>query len=249
MKTKTLILVVAAMTFLAACKKNPTEEQCMIIGNSEGMVITQYDSTIAGGYHQPVSIELDADGDGSYDLRITSVVWGSPATGGNPSSSIACLHPSIQFRGYFTNDTIFKNYREDFVPISPYLVEWHKYSIYSCQKLEPLATISHINLNEFKLIASEHGDQISPEDIYKADTLILADDSYGLPPTDLSGKADTMIFNHTYYFNDCNSFPLQKACYIAFRIGSQDKYRYGWLKLAIFGKNIVLVLHTAIQEN
>lgn len=249
MKPNYFFILMAAMMILAACKKSATEEQNMNIGNTDGMRITQYDSTIAGGYHQPVSIDLDPDGDGLFDLRITSVVWGSPATGGNPSTSIACLHPRIQLRGYFTNDTVYKNYREDFIPISPSLVEWHKYSIYSCRKLEPHAIISHINRNEFRLLVGEHGDQIHPEDTYKTDTLILADDSYGLPPTGISGKADTMVINHTNYFNDCNSFPLQKACYIIFSTGVQDEYRYGWLKLAIFGKNIVLVLHTAIQEH
>ena len=103
-----IYLIIGIYFCVLSCKKEvslPDENTSMLIWTTTNMNIHQINDTIIGGYNQPQSIDLDVNGDNIPDFRLTSELWGSPAVGMHPRSSIMCLNSNCMIYGMQKNDT------------------------------------------------------------------------------------------------------------------------------------------------
>jgi len=108
-------------------------------------------------------------------------------------------------------------------------------------------TIVNIESNSFKVLARKQNDKVDQQDVFKTDSIIFMDESYGFPPYYIY-KQDTVIRKHLIYYNDCNTFPLNDVNYLAIRIINVNEIKLGWIKLSIIDNNKIILFETAIQK-
>lgn len=234
---------------LVSCKKNNNvlnnKQSEIRIGDYGNMIVNYYDTTLIGGYNSPLEYNIDIDNNGSDDIQFISELWGSPAVGSHPKSTIRCLHPDIQIFGFHINDTSFLN-RDTSIQEGPNnTVEIYEIFNYTCHRIDNTDTILQITPS-FKISTLERGDILKIDDTFNTDTIVLIDDWYSYPPTLIGENGDTTFYEYKKYYNDCNTFPIDETTYIGVKLNTES--RLGWIKISIFDKYKILILESGVQE-
>jgi hypothetical protein len=250
MLNKTAIISFLFLLFSSACKKENDDpyvrSNVVEIGNYTNMSCHIYDSVI---FYQglPASIDLDMDHDKIADVRLISLMWGSAGMGHHPRSEIYCLTENVSISGYYTSDTTFFSFDQSSYIGYDSIVNIDEYYRYACHKISDHDTIVDIISNSFKVLVKKQNDKIDQQDVFKADSLILIDESFGFPPNTIY-KQDTVIRKYEISYNDCNTFPQNEVSYLGIRIINENEIKYGWIKISIIDKNKITVFETAIQK-
>lgn len=246
MKILQLVSMVLVVLIFQACEKeNPAQKPEIKAGAYADMIVKYYDTTLAGGYHNPVTFNLDLDNNGTDDLQFQSEVWGSLGLGQIPKSMIRCLHSGAKLLGVFTTDTLFLN-RDTLVQEGFYPNTWEMYLInsYTCQRIEDIDSVLSIT-PEFKLKPLQRDEIITKSDPFNSDTLTLSQsgNSYYWPGG-ISG--DTTIYEYVVQYNDCQTFPQETVAFIGVFM---DNERLGWIKISIFDWYKILIHESGLQQS
>jgi hypothetical protein len=250
MLRKITIIPLLLFLFITACKKEKDDpyirSSTVEIGDYTNMLRHIYDSVI---FYQglPASIDLDMDNDKIADIRLISLMWGSQGLGYHPRSELYCLTKNVSISGYYTSDTTFFSFDQSSYIGYDSIVNIDEYYQYSCHKISDHDTIANIESNSFKVFVQRQNDKINQQDVFKTDSIILIDESYGFPPYTIY-KQDTVIRKYEINYNDCNTFPLNDVNYLGIRIMNGNETKYGWIKLSIIDKNKIIVFETTIQK-
>ncbi|MDP1621867.1 MAG: hypothetical protein Q8M08_05970 [Bacteroidales bacterium] len=250
MLQKTTIIAILLLLFINACKKEKDDpyirHDTVEIGDYTNMSRRIYDTVILyQGF--PASIDLDLDDDKIADIRLISIKWGSVGMGYHPRSEIYCLTDNVSVSGYYTSDTTFFSFDQSINIGYDSTVNINEFYRYSCHKISDHDSIVNIKSNTFKVLPKRQHDIINQLDVFKTDSLILIDESYGFPPN-IIYKQDTIIYKYQINYNDCNTFPQNGISYLGIRIQIGNETKYGWIKLSIIDKNKIIVFETAIQK-
>ena len=106
-------MLLALLFTVLACEKDSTKTNSrdeILAGNYGKMLVNRMDTMLIGGYNQQAIFNLDLDGDGTPDFRLTSEYWGSPGMEQHPRAQILSLSTNSLINGNLINDTIFYNY-------------------------------------------------------------------------------------------------------------------------------------------
>lgn len=245
MYTKNFTPIIFLGILILSCEENNNSRNDEIkVGNYDNMIINYYDTTLIGVYGSNKTFNLDLDNNGVDDIQFESEIWGSAGLGHNPRSLIKCLNNNAKLNGYYTIDTLFlhidttETYKMDSV--------YYKYLniFYSCHRICVGDSIYWIH-SEFKNKPLDKNDILSITDFYNSDTLILIDDEYAILQGGVGCIGDTLIYQQNIYYNDCNTFPLDKIKYIGLLL---DNERLGWIKISIFDKFKILILESCVQK-
>ncbi len=247
---KITIRLLLFLIFISACKKEKDDpyvrSATVEIGDYTNMVRHIYDSVIVcQGF--PASIDLDMDNDKISDVRLISLIWGSAGLGHHPRSELYCLTENVSISGYYTADTTFFSFDQSSYIGNDSTVNINEYYRYSCHKISDHDSVVNIELNSFKVLILSQKDIINQQDVFKTDSIILTDESYGYPPY-ITYLQDTVIHKYQIMYNDCNTFPLNDVNFLGIRIMKGNEIKYGWIKLSIIDKNKIVVFETAIQK-
>jgi len=239
------LLLVAS---IASCKKDTTNGK-VVFGNSKGMSVTSYDSTLSIEQyaHYSWGNTVDLDGDGQNDIQFHSQDVGSAGLGHDIVTTLNCLNENVALLGDIIDQE--KYYHIDFDSIfhTQDSVWWSivVYKTYTCEQIA--GTDSVVSTTE-KLSNVDHsfGDSYGLDDSFMNTNVILKNRSYEYP----SGSGT--IGNATYHYmildkNDCDFFPMDEEKYIGFKLTENDKSRLGWMKV-ILHHDYVELLETAIQK-
>ena len=243
------LLILSLLFINLSCKKDNDELAKDLteikVGEYENIVVKYYDTTLIGGYHSPKTFKLDIDNDGSYDIMFTSELWGSPGVGMHPRSMITCMNEQTKLYGFNTSDTSYLNQDFKIFNGSNNTVEVYEYYNYTCYRIDKLDSILKITPSA-KVLPLNKFDVLKQSDIFNSDAFILLDDKYHYPTFKTGENGDTLFYETTTYFNDCNSFPLAEVKYIG--ISLSNKSKLGWVKFSIFDKYKILILESGVQE-
>lgn len=245
MKTSGFLLLLFALFFITACEKeNPASSPEIKTGDYNNLIINFYDTTLAGGYHNPQTFNLDLDNNGIDDIQFMSEVWGSLGMGQIPRSEIRCLHSGVKLLGIKTFDTLFLN-RDTIVQEGQYPHTWEMYLInnYTCQLIDEADTILSVN-PDFDLLILKRGEIISKSQDFNADTITLASGPNNPYPMPGGSIGDTIIYNYNISLNNCDPFPLQTVSYVGVFM---DNERLGWIKISIFDWYKILIHESGLQ--
>lgn len=248
MKTRIFLLIVTCF-LLITCKKEvsePSNDINLVVGKNAGLLINTIDTVLIGGYHNPVSLDLDVNNDNIPDFRLTSEIWGSPGLGQHPKSEILCLNSNSSVFGFISIDTNYLH-RDTVVSKTGSAVNIYIYNNYSCRRIASKDTVIGVQPLQFKILSIKRGDVLCKEDIFKSDTSILIYDWYGYPYS-TENHNDTTIYTYTTFDYTCNSFPSDMISYIGIKIKEASLEKLGWIKISISDKYKITILETAIQR-
>ena len=248
MKTINLVLFIALELIFFSCKKkidNVMRTSEIKIGDYSNMIINYYDITLIGEYNAPKYFNIDLDNDGNDDIQFMSELWGSPAVGQNPKSTIKSLSNNVQIYGFQSNDTSFLNRDTSIYTGANNIIEIYYRFNYTCHQIDKNDSILKITPT-FKLTPLDKCEILQVNDTYNSNTITLIDDWYSLPPSYNEINSDTTIIEYTTFYNDCNDFPLDEIKYIGVRFKNDS--RLGWIKLSVFDQYKILILESGIQE-
>jgi len=232
-----------------ACKKEEdiyVRSDTVIIGDYTHMVRHIFDTVIVFNV-MPAYFDLDLDHDGEGDIRLISKKLGSYGIGYHPVSELNCMTNKASVSGFYTQDTMFMYIDQSSSIGEDGKVHLDVQQMFSCSPMSDHDTILGINPNVFKISVLTTNDKINQETIFKTASLILSDDSYGLPPETII-KPDTVMRIFVYNYNNCNTFPQDEVNYIGIRMMNGNEVRYGWIKLSIIANNKIIIYETAMQE-
>ena len=239
-------LAFVAICIMPSCKKDPAQAK-VVFGNSEGMAVTSYDSTLTPVQYGHFSWgnTIDLNGDGEIDIQFRSEDIGSPAVGHDIVTELTCLNENVALLGDIIN-------QEKYLHISSTLytedsVLWMNVvsKTYTCEQIAE--TDSVVSTSE-KLTNIDHnfGEFYGQDDSFMNTRVVLKNRSYYYP------IGDESIGNVTYHYmihkkNDCDYFPMDEEKYIGFKLTENNKSRLGWMKVILHHDHIEL-LETAIQK-
>ncbi|MBE0639442.1 MAG: hypothetical protein IH598_13075 [Bacteroidales bacterium] len=247
MKTSKTFLLFTVLLAIYSCEKEHTSSAPEITaGECRNMIVNYYDTTLAGGYHYPVTFNLDLDINGTDDIQFQSEIWGSPGMGQIPKSMIRCLHPSAKLLGVFTSDTLFLN-RDTIVQEGLYPNTWEMYLIhnYTCNRVEDKDTVLAIT-PDFNIKPLQRGEIIRKSDAFNSDTVTLTQYFSHSYPMLVGVVGDTTIYEYNVHFNDCDTFPQETVAFIGVFM---DNERLGWIKISIFDRYKIMIQESALQES
>jgi hypothetical protein len=248
MKKASYILIFAlALSF--SCDKDPgrfNSRDEIIAGNPYRMVITRYDTLLVGGYNQLRGFNLDIDGDLTPDFLLTSEVWGSPGMGQYPRAKIMSLDPNALINCREITDTTFyrmtvdTSYGENWTPV----MISYTYSR-TCDRVNPKDSIISVKPDVFVMRHSDAGEYILGSEPFKADTLVLNDETYGQSYSPIY-RNDTIINRFDYYHYSCHSLPNDLFRYIGIKLIRGKEEQLGWIKLGVMNSYKIMILETAL---
>lgn len=235
---KKLFLFLILISQIIACKKD-----------DDTAYKVDFNITLNGQYYEePDTLDIDVDGDGISDVRLSSETWGSPGVGTHPRSTIASLHSGCLLLGFHENDTIYKRVYTNIthqdtvttISISTY---------YSCYRVTETDSVSDIRYNQFEITPLSSTDELNMSGDFRSDTVILVDEgwSYSLPFTTGYGT-DTIIKTYFSYSGECGYFPQNEIKYIGVKLNNNGTDRLGWIKLSILDKKIITILEAGLLE-
>lgn len=251
--TKAIILLggVIGLT-LSSCQKEADilehRKSQITFGNSNGMIVTSFDTLIKGSYQQSV-LDMDVNNDGQNDIRISAQVLGSMGVGYTPQSKIECFRNDIEFLGTVSNDTLFLK-REMNVVLGTNPVEIYEKKYVSCIRLDSLFKPRTISLDIFKLLSNDSGTTFSKADVFQSDSLFLSQESVQRRYSGSGYYPDTTVLQGFYTnLNNCfNAFPRGKNQYIGFKFIQNNTERLGWVKIRLDWDHEIDIIEWAIQE-
>jgi hypothetical protein len=224
---------------------NSREE--IITGNPNRMVITRYDSLVAGAYNVVSSIDLDIDQDQTPDFKLTSEVWGSPGMGQHPRAKILSLHPDAGLSGSWINDTTFRNVRVD-TSYGEFFKPVYLYYVYTetCSRINAKDSVISVEPDRFILEYFSNGESITSSDAFTADTLTLTEEAgTGYNGTQWT-RNDTICTSYFSFYHSCWALPNDQVRYIGIRLTKDNTETLGWIKLVMLNSYKLMVLETAI---
>lgn len=265
-KTLFFALALAAICIMPSCKESSNSET-IVIGDSEGMIVTTYDSTFLPYTHtfnEDMYSELyscgdriDLNGDGVEDIQLISVtasMWDYHNSDLFSKTSIMAVNnallscESVSFNKYTHCDTTDIIYGDT--------IRVYKNIIYSCEK-----TYENDFCQEFynyQAIAYNKGDHLSIKDISPQFPIHNPCLEINYQPTyryDFDPYPINGIINYSTVYEEfgCFNFPLDTDNYIGFKIteNSGDE-KLGWIKFKLIsqpdGTHRLRLLETAVQK-
>lgn len=246
MKKAYLLSIILLAFILVSCDKSGGEYPEMLrVGDDKDLLINYYDTTIIGGYYTPELFNMDIDNDGIEDVQFVSDIWGSPAIGQKRRSAIRSINREVQFYGYPTMDTLFVYNIFDTISGVGNEVIIYQSIISSCYRYNEKDSIASISPS-FKLKPLVRGDYINKNDSFKADTIILNNESHNYHPSFFQISTDTVLYRNYAFQNDNYTFPSNEIKYIGFRV--ENDSRLGWIRLGVFDNYKILILESGIQK-
>jgi hypothetical protein len=248
MKKQGLVLLALFFSVLA-CEKDSTKTNSreeIFTGNDSKMLVNRLDTMLIGGYNQVANFNLDLDGDGSPDFRLTSEYYGSPGMGVYPRAQIVSLNSNSLINGNLINDTTFyhlqadTSYGENWTPVM--ISRTH---IYSCGRTETNDSITNMEPDQFEISYLNSDEPINRDDYYQADTLQM---NYALyyHADDPIYSHDTIFYNYRSYTQSCYYFPTDQVRYIGIKIITDQEEKLGWIKLGLFDNYKIMIIETAL---
>jgi hypothetical protein len=246
-----IYFIVLVLVLFVSCKKDNQEiinTKEIGLGDYSGMIVSYYDTLIAGGYHDKRTFKMDLNNDSIDDILFISDNIGSLRFGAILTSEIACLHSNVALLGYEKNDTTFLNLVTSVVDTTANneLVVNKQYK-YSCLKTSSEDSISEIKRNIFWLIPKVKDENLFSSELFKTDSVELFADFVTYTEGARVG-ADTIICSEYTYFESCENFPQDEIRYVGFKIKTNEIEKLGWIKLLLFDDNKILILESAIQN-
>lgn len=237
-------LLLLCLLFSRCSEKQHIKINEIKTGSYDNMMVNTFDTVLSGAYYTAHNIDLDPDNNGIYDIRFNSCIWGSPAVGNHPKSSVMSLNENTELYVFSTNDTLFLNrdttiYDEGTDNIA---IAYSNIKTYS--RINQKDSVISITPG-FKIQALQGTASVNINNNFLADTFTLFNDAYQLPPS-ITEKGDTTFYRTLYFYNNQSTFPLNQECYIAFRL--KDVAQLGWIKLCLANKNKLVLIESAIQE-
>jgi len=249
---KKYLIFISFIILLSACdnegnsfRQNRSEVE---FGNYTNMRVSLYDTVLIGSYNREEVLNYDIDDDDIDDISFESTVWGSPGIGQHPRAKISCMHENAQLHGYLKNDTSFLHTNINVNNGPDDLVEIYENLTVSCHQWNESDSILNIEYDTFKLLANSKTEVFSSDDLFKTDTIVLTNSSYGYPAERIQISADTVKYIRRYFDNDCSNFPQDQICYVGIKLSNGKNERLGWIKLSISQKFKIYLLETAIQK-
>ena len=239
-------LALAAICIIPSCKKNPAQTK-VVFGDTHGMSVTSYDSTLSIEQyaHYSWGNTVDLDGDGQNDIQFHSQDVGSAGLGHDIVTTLKCINENVALLGdiinqekYFHIDS--SSHTQDSV--------WWSIVVYKTYTCEQIAETDSVVSSTEKLTNVDHsfGDSYGLDDSFMNTNVVLKNRSYEYP------SGNETIGNATYHYmildkNDCDFFPMDEEKYIGFKLTENNQNRLGWMKV-ILHYDHVEILETAIQK-
>lgn len=251
---KILILSFAIILFSACDKEQETEEEEVVVksgitmGDEAGMRVVDYDTTLNGGYNDPVSLDFDLDGNGIDDIRLISREFGSLGAGTQMVAEIECLHPDAGLSGETALDTIFVHRVDTSCSGHRGAYKCTYYTYYLCHRVRAADFIDEVKADNFHLTYYDDGESIDAEDYFESSHSILYHENgiLGLSQ-EVETRGDTVFYTHEMLKEYCQEEMQQnKICYVGVRI--KDTGRLGWVKLELVDGFKIRLLQTAIEQ-
>ena len=245
-------LMLLAFAIVSSCQKDPdpTNNDKIIFGNTEGMMVTSYNSIMKFDDNTKPFI-LDLNGDGTDDIKIETVYDGPLAIGNYQTLSLYCLNGSIEILG----DSIVKetySHRDTTITTHDgWTTTTYGYTFSTCDKVDETDYVG--NTKVFELKASDANDPLSLTDHFQSAEVKLFRENFNYSYYDPDEETQTVIGNQNKYIYDCWNFPTDKEKYIGFKLTTNGESRLGWLKIKLcptWGGGVVdtQLIETAIQE-
>lgn len=241
---------------LITCKKEKEDKNpdkpiivvdSLLIGIDTNVIINPLDTLLIGGYNNKQSIDLDIDGNKTYDFRFTSEIWGSPGLGQHPRSTILSLNNNCMIYGVLKTDSSILH-RESGVYIgSDSSIIKYSYNTYTCRRISTRDSVIDIVTGKFKLTPKNKGDILSKSDVFRSDTITLADESYSYPVF-LTNNGDTIIYDVTTFDYTCDILPSDFISFIGIKIKGTNSDKLGWIKINISEKYKIFLIESAVQK-
>ena len=242
-----IVLALAAICIIPSCKKNPAQTK-VVFGDTHGMSVTSYDSTLSIEQyaHYSWGNTVDLDGDGQNDVQFRSEDIGSAGLGHDIVTTLKSLNENVAFLGDVIN-------QEKYLHIDSTLhtedsIWWviGVYKTYTCERRAETDSIVD-STEKLSLYANNINDSFGINDTFMSTDVILKNRSYFYPAGSHEEGDHITVFNQISYENNCDGFPLEEVKYIGFKMTGDSKTRLGWMKV-ILHEDEVELLETAIQK-
>ena len=236
-------IIITILLSLYSCDKHVYKYDEIIIGDHSGLIVSDYDTLIVGGYHQQNKFDIDINKDNINDVSVISEIWGSPGIGQYPLSKIWCLHDNIGFQGYYTNDTLFVRSSTQ-IQEDNGTVYVHYYFQHSCFRMNADDSVRAVYIDVFKTEPKDINQCLHTSDLFNPDSISI---NSLWRSTSVDYSEDTVFTWNNIYLNDCISFPPDDIKYIGLKMRTGNTEKLGWIKLSIFDKYKILIFETAVQ--
>jgi hypothetical protein len=244
-RTCLLWVILFSIIFFSCDKEGSDYPEILKVGDDKDMIIEYYDTTIIGGYYTPELFNIDIDYDGIDDIQFESVIWGSPAIGQKHKSVIKSINQEVQFFGCPAMDTLFVYNVFDTISGVENEVIIYQSIISSCYRNNENDSIADVTPS-FKLIPLQRDDYIDKNDAFKADTIILNNESHNYHNSFFQTGNDTVLYRNYEFLNDSYTFPSNEIRYIGYRVEKDS--RLGWIKIGVFDRYKISIIESAIQK-
>lgn len=241
---RSLLLYSLAFCFLSSCKKEYERASFISMGDETDMVYTQQFEFINGNYYQPEYQDIDIDGNGLMDLRLSKGMGNSgPST---PETRIESLHSSCKVMGRTVSDTTFRH-ETNLFSTDPSGNDVHIHSMtYSCEMESPNYVIDTVK-TRFRPIGMLANKQISIHDEYLDVNMPLIElNTSSYEPTGVVNQGVT-YYELTTHYKHCYTFPKEKYVYIGVKLYTPQGVKLGWVHLKLDSGSNILLRGWAIQ--
>ena len=246
-----IFAIVLAVIAVVSCKKeksDPIDTSKITFGNTEGMNVVTYDSTVLNYFHQR-NIDIDINGDGNNDIKLNMHI-----DEGNVYAIrelvIKCLNNNTELlcesfveESYINNDIVIWTDDDNYVH-KTYIT-----TITNCGKIAEDDTL-YSTKTWFKLTDCNESSQLSINDCFKVyNNAFYRTDNWIAPPPSLHN--DTVMVHDTHYIEHCTNFPANEIRYIGFKYTENHVSRLGWIKIELIPAQYIVnlkLLETAIQK-
>jgi hypothetical protein len=241
------LIAVLACLCLLGCRQDPEVKPGLVFGESAGLLVTRYDTIIAGDYLTVVYLDLDVDRDGSADFRLTSEKWGSLGLGHYPKTQVLSLRPDCRIQSLLLADSVFFYGDTSVYTMPDSTVVVKAYRSYNCAKYAVYDSMIRVGLPKNRIAVRHKGDLLQSFGTYVADTLLLNEGN--LVEVLPARRSNDTIYETTVSSDyDCYHFPNDEVAYIGVTLSANGHERAGWIKLNITGNLRILLLETAILQ-
>lgn len=233
------------LSLLGSCKKEKERALFIVMGDETDLLYTKNYKKIDGNYYHPEYFDIDFDGDGLMDLRLSRGLGNSvPSTA---EARIESLHPSCKILGRTTSDTTFKH-ETGLFSTDPSGNDVYIHALtYSCEMESPDYVLDTVK-SSFKLVATPINKEISVNDEYlnfSSSFGELSSSTYEPTGVVIQGVA---YYDLITYYNDCSTFPKNEATYIGVKLYTYTGVKLGWVHLTVDSGNNIILKDWAIQE-
>ena len=233
---------------LFSCKKDGDQPGQRLIGDTENMIVTNYNQMISFND----SLEIDVDHDSINDFRFIHLV----------SSEVLSLGSNRLLMGEYVNDTIFSHlhvswsqlYQADTVYET---IQTNDTRFEHC-RAEWDDPVIRVNTNQFRLIPKRYNNPLNKTNQFTSGRIkffnlwIIRMDQDSLIHHDSINFLGrnywaTIIDVDSYESDYCHCFPRGEVVYIGIKMSKGNKEKLGWIKLSV-AENYLVLIQSAIEE-